>query len=94
MCFLGRTSVDDFLLTRGVDPAAGTSTGLSAFHWSANRGNLDIVNLLIERKAPRTEEHYGGTVLGHGDNAWKNIVPLLPAHERSSQQSSSQTGLI
>lgn len=64
-CFLGRTSVADFLLTEGVDPAAGTSTGLSGFHWAANRGNLDTVKLLIERKAPLEQVNmYGGTVLG------------------------------
>ena len=63
-CFLGRTGVADFLMTRGVDPAAGTGTGLSAFHWAANRGNLDTVNLLIERKAPLEQRNmYGGTVL-------------------------------
>jgi ankyrin repeat protein len=63
-CFLGRTSVADFLLTQGVDPAAGTSTGLSALHWAANRGNIDTVKLLIERKAPlELKNMYGGTVL-------------------------------
>jgi len=63
--FLGRTSVADFLMTRGVDPAGGTGTGLSAFHWAANRGNLDTVKLLIERKAPlELVNMYGGTVLG------------------------------
>jgi hypothetical protein len=63
-CFLGRTTVADFLLTQGVDPAAGIGTGLSGFHWAANRGNLDTVNLLIERKAPLEQENmYGGTVL-------------------------------
>ena len=64
-CFLGRTSVAEFLLTEGVDPAEGNSTGLSAFHWAANRGNLDTVKLLIERKAPlELVNMYGGTVLG------------------------------
>ena len=64
-CFLGRTGVADFLVTHGVDPAAGTGTGLSAFHWAANRGNLDTVKLLIERKAPlELVNMYGGTVLG------------------------------
>ena len=63
-CFLGRTSVADFLMIRGVDPAAGTGTGLSAFHWAANRGNLDTVKLLIERKAPLEQKNmHGGTVL-------------------------------
>lgn len=62
--FFGRTSVAEFLLTQGVDPADGTSTGLSAFHWAANRGNLDTVTLLIERRAPLEQKNmYGGTVL-------------------------------
>lgn len=64
-CFLARTSVADFLMINGVDPAAGTSTGLSGFHWAANRGSLDTVKLLIERKAPlELVNMYGGTVLG------------------------------
>lgn len=64
-CFLGRTSVAELLLNEGVDPAAGTGTGLSAFHWAANRGNLETVKLLIERKAPLEQRNmYGGTVLG------------------------------
>jgi ankyrin repeat protein len=64
-CFLGRTSVADLLLTEGVDPAAGTGTGLSALHWAANRGNLATVKLLIERNAPLEQKNmYGGTVLG------------------------------
>ena len=63
-CFLGRTAVADSLLSGGVDPVAGTGTGLSAFHWAANRGNLDTVKLLIERKAPLEQRNmYGGTVL-------------------------------
>jgi hypothetical protein len=64
-CFLGRANVADFLLARGVDPAAGAGTGLSGFHWAANRGHLDTVELLIERNAPlETKGMYGGTVLG------------------------------
>jgi hypothetical protein len=64
-CFLGRTGVAELLLNKGVDPAAGFGTGMSAFHWAANRGNLDTVKLLIERKAPLEQRNmYGGTVLG------------------------------
>jgi hypothetical protein len=64
-CFLGRTGVAEFLLNEGVDPAAGMGTGLSAFHWAANRGNLETVKLLIERKAPLEQRNmYDGTVLG------------------------------
>jgi ankyrin repeat protein len=63
-CFLGRTGVADYLITRGVDPSAGTKTGLDAFHWAANRGQLETVRLLIHHKAPlETRSMYGGTVL-------------------------------
>lgn len=64
-CFNGRTGVAAFLLDAGVDPAAGDGTGLNAFHWAANRGQLETVKLLIERKAPlEVLNMYGGTVLG------------------------------
>ena len=64
-CFLGRTGIARFLLDQGVDPAAGFGTGMAAFHWAANRGNLDTVKLLIERKAPLEQRNmYDGTVLG------------------------------
>ena len=64
-CFLGRTSVADYLLTQGVDPSAGAATGLDALHWAANRGQLETVRLLIQRKAPlEMRSMYGGTVLG------------------------------
>jgi hypothetical protein len=64
-CFLGRTGVAEFLLDRGVDPAAGAGTGLNAFHWAANRGQSEAVRLLLRRKAPlETRSMYGGTVLG------------------------------
>jgi hypothetical protein len=64
-CFNGRTRVADYLLKRGVDPAAGANTGLNAFHWAANRGQLDTVKLLIAARSPlEIKNTYGGTVLG------------------------------
>lgn len=63
-CFLGRTGIAAYFLQRGVDVSAGTATGLSAFHWAANRGNLATVKLLIEHHAPlEMKNSYGGTVL-------------------------------
>lgn len=63
-CFLGRTGIAEYLLQCGVDVAAGTATGLSAFHWAANRGHLETVKLLIEHHAPlEMKNSYGGTVL-------------------------------
>src|ERR1700730_18288159 len=64
-CFLGRTEVAEFLLQRGVDPAAGNGTGLDAFHWAVNRGQLAVVRLLLRHNASlETRSMYGGTVLG------------------------------
>src|SRR5438105_15928649 len=48
-CFLGRTSIAAFLLDQGVDPLAGDATGMNAFHWAVNRGNLDTTRMLISR---------------------------------------------
>jgi hypothetical protein len=64
-CFNGRTAVAKLLLDHGVDPAAGMGTGMNAFHWAANRGQVEVVKLLVERDAPlETVNMYGGTVLG------------------------------
>ncbi len=64
-CFLGRTGSAAYFLQRGVDVAAGTATGLSAFHWAVNRGQLATVKLLLEYNAPlEMKNNYGGTVLG------------------------------
>ncbi len=64
-CFLGCTGVADYLLEQGVDGSAGTRTGLSGFHWAANRGQLETVRLLIRRNLPMEPRNmYGGTVLG------------------------------
>ena len=38
---------------------------MNGLHWAANRGQLETVKLLIERKAPlEIKNMYGGTVLG------------------------------
>ena len=64
-CFNGQTKIAKFLMDRGVDPLAGFGTGMNGFHWAANRGHLETVKLLIERKVPmEIQNMYGGTVLG------------------------------
>ena len=80
-CFVGRNSVVDFLLTRGVDPPAATSTGLSAFHWAANRGNLDTVKSSHRTKgAARTERNI--TTERFWETFWSECLeescPLIP----------------
>ena len=78
-CFLGRTSVADYLLARGVDPSGGAGTGLNALHWAANRGQLGAVRLLLRCKAPlETRSMYGGTVLGTA--VWSAINEPRPDH--------------
>jgi hypothetical protein len=63
--FLGKTDVAEYLLDRGVHPLAGSGTGMNAFHWAANRGQLKSVELLIRRGVPlEIRNSYGGTVLG------------------------------
>lgn len=80
-CMLGKTDVAAFLLTQGVDPLAGISTGLNGFHYAASSGHLDTVMLLIERKAPlEVRNMYGGTVLGQA--VWSAINETGPDHIR------------
>ena len=64
-CWLGQTGVAARLLDRGLDPAAGMTTGMSALHWAANRGQRAAVELLLARGAPIEQRSmYDGTALG------------------------------
>jgi hypothetical protein len=64
-CFLGCTSVAEYLLDHGVIPSAGNGTGMDAFHWAVNRGQFGTTMLLIRRKTPlEVRSSHGGTVLG------------------------------
>src|SRR5215467_12572175 len=47
-CFLGRTEAAEYFLQKGVPTSGGAKTGLNAFHWAANRGQLEAVRLLIQ----------------------------------------------
>jgi hypothetical protein len=78
-CFLGRVAVATFLLDAGVDPLAGNRTGMNAFHWAADRGQLDVVRVLIDRRVPpEVRNSYGGTVLG--GTIWSALQRLRPLH--------------
>ena len=64
-CFLGRERVVKYFLEKGVNPSGGVKTGLDAFHWAANRGQVDVVRILIQCKASlETRSMHGSTVLG------------------------------
>jgi hypothetical protein len=84
-CFLGRTNVATHFLTHGLDPSGGMGTGLNAFHWAANRGQLEAVRLLIHWQAPfEARSRYGGNVL---DTAvWSAINEPRPNHLRSIEE--------
>jgi hypothetical protein len=80
-CFLGRTSVAEYLLRQGVPPSGGAGTGLNAVHWAANRGQLEAVRLLIRWRVPLdTRSMHGGNVL---DTAvWSAINEPRTDHPR------------
>ena len=78
-CFNGCTAAVQEFLARGVNPSGGQLTGLNAFHWAANRGQLPVVELLLEAGAPlETRNSYGGTVLGC--TVWSAVHEPKPAH--------------
>jgi len=78
-CFNGCLDVAEYLLARGVTAAGGAATGLNAFHWAANRGQLEVVRLLLRRQSPlEARNSHGGTVLGCA--VWSAIHEAKPAH--------------
>ena len=80
-CFNGRTDVVDYLLAHGVEAPGGANTELNGFHWAANRGQLEVVTLLIRRQTPlETRSMYKGTVLGTA--VWSAINEQRPDHLR------------
>jgi hypothetical protein len=63
-CRFGRAEVARFLLDMGVNPAAADHDSMTALHWSCAAGLGEIVDMLLERKAPlEVRNTWGGTVL-------------------------------
>lgn len=78
-CFNGSIEVIEYFLNHGVNPNGGINTGLNAFHWAANRGQLKAVEILIREKALlETQSSYGGTVLGTA--VWSAVHEPKPDH--------------
>ena len=78
-CFNGYTDMAEHFLANGVEPQGGTNTGLNAFHWAANRGQLKAVKLLIRTMSPlEALNAYGGTVLGCA--VWSAVHEPKPDH--------------
>jgi ankyrin repeat protein len=64
-CTYGRTGIVEFLLRQGINIATRGRFGQTGLHGAAIGGQLDIIKLLLERRAPlEIENEYGGTVLG------------------------------
>jgi hypothetical protein len=78
-CFNGCSAVVSYFLSEGVDPLGGANTGLNAFHWAANRGQKDVVAILIRSGASlEIPNAYGGTVLGSA--VWAAVHEPKPDH--------------
>jgi ankyrin repeat protein len=62
-CKFGRTSVVEFLLRLGIDPASRDNE-MTALHWAAAFQQMDVIHLLLKHGAPlEVENAWGGTVL-------------------------------
>ena len=76
-CFNGCVEVVRYFLERGFDPAGGINTGMNAAHWAGNRGQVEVMRLLLGAKVPlETLNMYGGTVLG--TTVWSAIHEPRP----------------
>ncbi len=78
-CFLGQVSVAKYFLSKGIDPVAGSRTGMNALHWAVNRGQLDAVRLLLDHGVDLEQRSmYDGTALGTA--VWSAVHEPRPAH--------------
>lgn len=78
-CMLGHPRAAEFLLDKGVDPLAGTGTGLNGFHYAASSGRLAVIKLLIARNVPmEVKNMYGGTVLEQA--LWSALNEYTESH--------------
>ena len=78
-CFNGFVFVVTYFLNHGLDPNGGANTGMNAFHWATDRGQLEVVKILIEHHAAlETRNMYGGTVLS--GTVWSALNARRPQH--------------
>ena len=59
MCFVSGSKVVAHLLDNGVDPVAGMRSGMNGFHYAASCGQLEVVNVMIDRRVPMEIEQAG-----------------------------------
>jgi len=63
-CAFGRNELVDYLLGKGVDPAAKDVDDMTGLHWAAANLHLEVVRSLLQHGAPlEVKNHWGGTVL-------------------------------
>src|SRR5256886_74257 len=82
-CQYGRTNVVEFLLELGLKVDA-MPYGISGLHWAAYTARVDIVKLLLERKAPieLRDGRHRGTPLAWALHAWGDSPPEPEAEPR------------
>lgn len=75
-CMYGRANVAQFLLDQGADLLDQADTGATPLHWAAGGAHLDVVRLLLERRAPlEALNKWGGTVLEQTGWAFEHTAP-------------------
>lgn len=80
-CFNGFVTVAEELLDAGAEPLAGNGTGMDAFHWAVNRGQLAVVEMLIARGVSmHTISAHETTLLGTA--LWSAAHEPRPDHDR------------
>lgn len=63
-CKCNRSAVAEYLLSRGVSPAATDGSGMTALHWATATGSTSLIGSLIHRGAPlEVRNRWDGTVL-------------------------------
>jgi len=78
-CFNAKVQVVEYFLSHGVDPNGGINTGMNALHWVVNRGQMDVVEILLRHDAAlETRNMYGGTALGTA--IWSAFNEPKPRH--------------
>ncbi|MGE5194370.1 MAG: PQQ-binding-like beta-propeller repeat protein [Deltaproteobacteria bacterium] len=79
----GQADLVEALLAKGLDPDAETEYGVTALHFAAARGHLDVVRVLLAHQASvnKKDRFYGASPLASAaaKQHWKVVAALLEA---------------